>query len=81
MSDCVAVIENTSPIRLPLIRGNHLRFDLAGSFDCVDNRRFIEFQQRRNLSLQKGKKPFIGDDAVFNHFGETGNPLAMWQSA
>ena len=68
MSDRVAVIENASAIRFPLVRGYHLRFDLAGSFNRVDNRLLVEFQQRRNLLLQKGEEFLVSDNAIFDHF-------------
>ena len=68
MSDRVAVIENAPVARLPLVRGNHLRFDLAGSFNRVNNRLLLESQQGRNLLLQKGEELLVGDNAVFDHF-------------
>ena len=81
MSDCVAIIENPSAVRLPFVCGDHLRFDLTGSCDRVDHRLLIEFQQRRNLSLQKGEELLIGDNAVLDDFGKAGNPLSAWQGA
>src|SRR5262245_48260225 len=81
VSDRVPIVENAPAVRLPLVCSNHLRFDLTGSCDRVEDRFLVKLQQRRNLSLQKREELLIGDNAVLDDFCKAGNPLSVRQSA
>src|SRR5512147_956606 len=80
MSDRVAIVEDTPPVRLPLVRCNHVSFDFAGPLHYCDDNFWLSLEQTGHLPLKIRKKPLIGDNAILDDLRQTGNPLTHRQS-
>src|SRR5512147_3233108 len=80
MSDRMAIVEDSPPVRLPLVRCNHVSFDFARPLHYCDDNFWLSLKQTGHLPLKIRKKPLIGDNAILDDLRQTGNPLTHRQS-
>ena len=68
----VPVIQNTAQARFPFILAHHLRFDLTTPLHDRLDICFPHIENVFHSVFQKGEKFSIGNDPIFNHFGQSG---------
>ena len=79
VSDCMSIVQDAPPVRLPLIRRDDFSLDLAGACHSLHDGLRIPLEKIGHGLFKTREKHFIGDDTVLDHFGQSRNPFPARQ--